>query len=1339
MEIRKYAPEFINRRFSEQRSPPSSAGGDEAECAVLWCDVCDFVGLTERLVAGGPAGVESLTGYLNAYYHRLVGLVHAHGGDVLEFAGDALLAVWRVPEGGAAGDEVLRAAACALEVQAELTDYEVSPEIRLSLRVAVGVGGMRFSWIGGVLSYWLVAASGEPLAQTRAIDHDVDPGQVVVSARAWALVADRCEGASSRGGGTRLLATRAGPPRSPLARCTPPPEAEAALRAFLPGAVLARLDAGTGRWLAELRTISVLFVRMGGLSPEDPGALSLAHEATVQCQEAIYRQEGAVSKISMADKGATILASFGLPPLAHEDDPVRAVSAAMDVVERLAGLGIVASVGVTTGRVFCGLLGGEDRCEYTTIGRPVNVAARLMTLLERGVLVDGATWRASERRLGYEALEPVQVKGVPEPVEVYRPTGEVRAAARPTTRIVGRRAELARVSEQLQAVLRRGDGGVLLLEGEAGIGKSRLVLEAVRLAVELAVRPLVVAAQAIEKETVYFAWRDALRDLLGVDTADPAGRAERLQDALGDDAELRRLLPLLGAVLSVDLPDNDHTAPMRGEVRAANTRTLVTRLVQRLAAVRPLLLVVEDAQWLDSSSWALLVEVASAVRPLAVLIATRPFEEEPPELEALRPFDRATLDRLSAEDTIQLVCQRLGVVGLPGGVGRLLTGKADGNPYFAEELAFSLRDSGHLLIDGGTCGLAPGRTPADLVLPATVEGAVISRVDRLSPASQLTLKVASVIGREFLQRILEGVYPSQETGDRVAELLPSLVDQDIVLRESGGDDPAYGFKHALGQQAIYGLMPYAQRREWHAAVAACYERQGERREALLAVLAWHWTLAERPREAFGYLCQAAEQAIARYACREAVRFYERALALCEQVPSLADAHEVAVLEEGLSRALYGTGDAERTQVCSARALALFGRSVPRTPVAGLFGLLGGAVRAARQARRPERWEVTTDREREAALLSARMWSTRAEIAVFREDAGACLHSALQQLIEARSLGPSPELARAYAILSNMLAVIPMRKTCAAWTRRSIDMVDELGDRIDRAWVYSRAAAYTGVTVQWEESHRLNVEASAIATEIGDRRLYEESEGGRGTFLALRGRNAEAVEALDDCIRSSRVSGNAQSAAWSHAPRAEVLVRMGRTEAALQAIDRLRPWLDGDQPMASERVMVLAVHALTRALSGQLEAALEDADQVDRTFLATRPVGYWTCHAAPQVARVYQLAAEQGAADRRAALRVCRRAVKHMKVASKLFLFCEPMALTWQGRVQLMEGKTARALTSWRRGAARAEALGCERDLALCKALLGRHLPAGEERDRLAAEGRAMLEQAGATADLAEFE
>jgi class 3 adenylate cyclase/tetratricopeptide (TPR) repeat protein len=1339
MDLQRYTPEFVNRRFASEHEPPSAFEEEEALCAVLWCDIVNFTGLTERLVAAGPVGVESLTGYLNAYYSRLVGLVHGHGGDVIEFAGDALLAVWRVDASSSEADQVVRAGTCALDIQAELHNYRVSDQIKLSQRVAVGVGPMRFSWVGGILSRWTIVASGEPLAQTQAIDHDVEPGQVVVSARGWELAHTRCQGRLLPGGSTRLLSIRSGPRRAALKRIEPPAEAEPALRVFLPGAVLARVKAGQGRWLAELRNISVLFIQMTDLAPEDEKALAVVHEVMVQCQHAVYRQGGAVSKVSMADKGTTILGSFGLPPLAHEDDPVRAVEAAMDIVSRLDGIGVRASVGVTTGQVFCGLLGGDARCEYTTLGRPVNVASRLMTLVDQGVMVDEPTWRASQRRLGYDALAPVQVKGVPDPVAVYRPTGESRTEVRPPTQIVGRQDELDILSEQLQTVLRQGDAGVVVLEGEAGIGKSRIVLEAIQKAHELAVHPVLLAAQAIEKDTIYFAWREALGHILGVDTDDDGGLMDRLEEAVSSDPELVRLVPLLGAILSTNLDDNDHTGEMDGLVRAANTRAFVTRLVQRLAETQPLLLIVEDAHWLDSSSWALLVEVVATVRPLAVLIATRPFEETPAEFDRLREgehFRHVVLDHLSPENTIQLVCQRLGVVALPDEVGEALVEKAGGNPFFSEELAYSLRDSGHLLIQDGTCGLAPGKNMEELALPTTVQGAVVSRVDRLSPSSQLVLKVASVIGREFLQRILEDVYPSAETGDEVAALLPPLVTQDMILPEVTGDDPAYIFKHALGQQAVYELMPFAQRREWHAKVAEYYEDQGERRDALYAVLAYHWSQAQESVKAFSYLCKAAEQALSRHACREAVRFYRRALALRDEEPTLATAHEVAVLQEGLARALYGTGDSAACRVHSRRALALFGHPVAKDGTRLAFGFIGQVVRAWLQARWPKSYEVHTDLERQAALLSSRMQSTLAEIAMFRDETLRLLYAAMRQLIAARSLGPSAELARAYALMANMLAVIPMRKTCNAWCDRSLEMVEEHGTRLDKAWVYCRAACYKAFVVDWAAMDRLIPEGAAIAEEIGDRRLYEEAIVSLGVLGLARGRYESAEQALLRTIQSSLASGNAQSNTWAKLHLAEGYHRMGRLPEALELCEESRSYVDSDAAMSSERVMGLAIHGLVRYRSGEVEEGLKDAEEVYEKFLKGKPLGYWTIHVAHEAAEVFAAELERGAGDRKALLQRLRQAIKMMFAMGKLYLYCQPVALNWRGRLQLLEGKQDKAIASWREAAELAEATGCDREQGVARALLGKHLPEGKERTRMGKDGRALLKKNGALGDLA---
>src|SRR5205814_1215141 len=230
------------------------------------------------------------------------------------------------------------------------------------------------------------------------------------------------------------------------------------------------------------------------------------------------------------------------------------------------------------------------RREYTLIGNVVNLSARLMQAAAGGVYCDEPTFRASRNRIRFETLAPINVKGRSEPIPVFRPLGEAYPGAPAPGRasagkpLIGRRAERQALVDRLRALRDRGEGGVVVLEGEAGIGKSRLLWELLRQARDDSVSLLSGAADAIDKATPYFAWRPVFRQLFGLDgpAQDQEVWRRQVLSQLAGDPELCRLVPLLGAVLPGDWPANELTAEMSGEVRAENTNRLLLRLLARI-------------------------------------------------------------------------------------------------------------------------------------------------------------------------------------------------------------------------------------------------------------------------------------------------------------------------------------------------------------------------------------------------------------------------------------------------------------------------------------------------------------------------------------------------------------------------------------------------------------------------------------------------------------------------------------------------------------------------------------------------------------------------------------
>ncbi len=345
-----------------------------------------------------------------------------------------------------------------------------------------------------------------------------------------------------------------------------------------------------------------------------------------ELQTTLYRHEGSVNKLSIDEKGLTLVAAMGLPPLSHGDDPARGLSVALEMHAKLRGIGAQGAIGVATGRVYCGEIGGTDRREYTVIGDAVNVAARLMQLASESVLCDAATHHATRERFAFEALPLVPIRGKTNPVPVFRPTGRTTTIGRAGP-LFGRSTEREFLGVCLEDVI-AGNGRRVVIEGEPGIGKSRLVADLADRARSLGVAVLEGQADGVEKSTPYYAWRSIVARLLGVDGLEGTDECQtRALERFNGDPELLLQAPLLNAFLPLDLPENEFTTSMAGRVRAENTHDLVVRLMDDAVRRSPTVLFLEDAHWLDSASWALTLQVSRRVPTTLLILTMRPVAE----------------------------------------------------------------------------------------------------------------------------------------------------------------------------------------------------------------------------------------------------------------------------------------------------------------------------------------------------------------------------------------------------------------------------------------------------------------------------------------------------------------------------------------------------------------------------------------------------------------------------------------------------------------------------------------------------------------------------------------
>jgi class 3 adenylate cyclase/predicted ATPase len=650
---------------------------------------------------------------------------------------------------------------------------------------------------------------------------------------------------------------------------------------------------------AERRQLSVMFCDLAGstalaerLDPEDLRELVRAYQET--CAQVIERFEGHVAQYL----GDGLLVYFGYPQ-AHEDDGARAIRAGLEILEALArlntrleregGVRLPVRIGIHSGLVVVGEVGGGARHERLALGETPNVAARLQSLAEPDtVVISAATHRLVGAQFACEDSGTHDVKGVSAPLRVYRVLGEsVATPAAPLpaapSPLVGREPELARLLA-CWARASAGQGQAVLLTAEPGIGKSRLIRElSDRLAGERHTW-LEGRASDYHRNSPLYPVIQLVQRLFGLEREDSAEARISKVDAAVTRAGLApaEAVPLMGALLSLPVPDRYPPlalAPLRQRQRTLET---VLALLAATATRNPVVVVMEDLQWADPSTQELLgsvVDQVSASRTLVLLVA-RPGLKAPwmthPQLV------RVTLERLTPAHVEALIDHEVGGGALPAEVRQQLVSKTDGVPLFVEELTRMVLESGLLRKTNGRYELAGPLSP--LAIPATLHHSLMARLDRLGPAKPVA-QLAATLGREFRHELLRAVSPVDEAS--LQERLDRLVDADLLHRRGVPPNATYTFRHAMIQDTAYQSLLKSTRRRYHEQIAHVLpDRFPELVEAHPELLAHHLTEAELPAQAIAAWHRAGQTALGRSANAEAINHLTRGLELLAAHPEV---------------------------------------------------------------------------------------------------------------------------------------------------------------------------------------------------------------------------------------------------------------------------------------------------------------------------------------------------------------------------------------------------------------------------------------------------------------------
>jgi class 3 adenylate cyclase/tetratricopeptide (TPR) repeat protein len=913
------------------------------------------------------------------------------------------------------------------------------------------------------------------------------------------------EGARFCGGcGHRLAPSAVSAEPSPSANpSAPPPVAPAArpIASYTPKHLADKVLKARSAIEGERRQVTVLFADIAGFTSfaekRDPEEV---HQIVDRCFEAItaevHRFEGTINQYT----GDGVMALFGAP-IAHEDSARRAVHAALGIqramhdlsrdIEAHQGPPIQMRIGLNTGPVVVGRIGDDLRMDYTAVGDTTNIAARLQQTARPGsVLVSESTLRAIGGFFETLDLGEQVVKGHA-PVrahEILRPRGRRSrldaAVERGLTPLVGRSRELDILRERFRAA-KAGHGQVVFVAGDAGIGKSRLLLEFRRGLAEMGEDATWLEGQCVSfgQAIPFLPVVDQLRRNFGIEELD--GEPEiiaKIEHGMRRMGGLDAEIPYIRYLLGVD-PGDPKVAGIDAAARRARILDAVRALSLAGARIRPLVLAFEDLHWMDASSEEYLTSLMDAVASARILLLLTYRIGYAPPFGSRSFYTTLTLHSLSDDDALAMASGVLGTPDFPRELAQALTAKAEGVPLYVEEVAKTLLDVGVLRRENGGYRLVSRLEEAGI--PDTIQGIIMARLDRLGEDGKRTVQLAAVIGRQFLKRLLGRIAGLTHELDGLIGELKTL---EIVYELGLLPEPAYIFKHAVIQDVAYQSLLVQRRRDLHRAVGqAIEELYADRLADHYEELAHHFALGEALAKAFDYLVRSGDKARDTYANETAISHYTRAIEIASRVTPALPLPTVLAIYQRRSR----------LELIVARN---------EDAIAGLETMLAMARDAG-------------DRQLEGEALADLAFTHAFTLSWDHQPVAArCAEAAA---VIAREIGDDRVLAKALSTRGNV--------HCAyGELDEGIRLIDEsvrLGESLGAPDVYLNGLWYSGQVLNWRGKfheaiaiqHRVTREARAIHDE------FNEGIGQWAMALAQIGRGlyVEARAALDDGLVKAR--------------------------------------------------------------------------------------------------------------------------------------------------------------------------------------------------------------------------
>ncbi|MFN0154386.1 MAG: tetratricopeptide repeat protein, partial [Gaiella sp.] len=1149
---------FVPRLAADWLREAPSALARTFEGTLVFADVSGFTELTEKLAKRGREGAEEIAVVLDAAFAELITAAYAHHADLLKFGGDAVLLLFR------GENHAHRAATAALGMQSALADMRrlstSAGPVRLEMSIGMHAGTFHFFLVGRVHRELVVTgADASACVETESV---ASAGEVMLS-RPTAALFDPGLLAAELDGAVRL----GGNPEAP--RITPPffDPSGIDLSHLLPAAYTRELRGQPSD--PEHRHVAVAFVEIRNtdalLEQQGPDALAQAlDERITAIQESCLSFDVTFAQTDVSKQAVKAILLAGAPRSAGGDEEELMLRAARAIVERPGTLPV--RVGVNAGRVFAGIVGPPTRRTYTFYGDAINTAARIMARAADGqLLVREDVLERARTTYDVTAVEPFAAKGKAELVrasDVGPANGEREPEA--IGPFVGREPELDRLLSAFTNA-RQGQGALVIVTGEPGLGKTRLLGE-LRAHVPSG-RSVRAQCTQIQANQPYVTVGQIIRRALQLGPHAPEGEVERrLRDAVAAvTPHLAPWLPLLGLVLGLDLPPTPETAALDERFASERIAETVESLLDGLVPDAALV-VIDDVHFMDEASVELIGHIARGIgtRRWLVVMARRAYEGGFQLPGGVESFEMP-LAPLPPDAALLLVEQLSEDAPLPGHVAAGIAARSAGSPLFVTEMVAALRDG------------------ADLeALPRSVEALMAVQIDDLQSADRAVLRRASVLGARFTRADL---VTALELDESEAEAVIARLDRFLVADGEGG----LRFRHGLLREAAYQGLPFRRRRALHRRVGEALERDAG--VGVADQLTRHFYEAGVWEKALRYGLVAGRRAQDVYANVDARALLERAVTAGTRCRG-ARSEAVALAAEALCDVLLLLGELERAR----SAIHIAKRRVRGDVVEQARLLRKDAMIAYRLGSYREAHTLLSRALRlldsvtsiPAAVQHARIEAWLGAIAHFRGHPGNAVTWLERAIADAEAVGAKKALAEALVALGLVSSALGNPGE-TAHARRALQLYDELGDLVRMGGVLNnlgRAAYYAG---RWDEAVDLYRRALEAWERAGDTRSVSMAAFNIGEILSAQGRLDEAEPLLRDAERASRAGGSPTDVAECSVETALLEARRGNATQALLTLDEARrAFEESDDP--SSVLLVDARASEVMLLGGRYDTA-----------------------------------------------------------------------------------------------------------------------------------------------------